>query len=104
MKLDHKFLDIKYILIQVFLTQLKPYIVDISYSVNLMTVNVQIVMLEGSILDEFYVKGTVEKLKDYKVTFNKIFISKDDFNVNKGIWLPNKYNWLENVLLSKSEV
>jgi len=104
MKFDHQFLDIKYILLKVFLMKLKPYILDISYSVNLMTVDIQIVMLEGAVLDDVYASQTVTQLVGYRVNFNEIFISRNNYNLEKGIWLPRKYNWLENVLLSKSEV
>lgn len=104
MNYNEIFLDINYSLIKVFLLDVKPNIIDISYSVNANIISIQIVLLENTILEESLKNDVVEELVDYIVEFNLIFISGDAYNLNRGAWKPSDYNWLSCVILSKSEI
>lgn len=104
MKDDEQFLDLNYTLIRSLLVGVKPNIIDISYSVDLNIVEIQIVLLENTTVDERYKNKVIQELVNYKVNFNLIYISRDSYNLNKGNWLPSGYNWLPNVVLSKAEI
>jgi hypothetical protein len=104
MKYNENFLDINYSLIRVFLLDVKPNIIEISYSVIPNIITVQIVLLENTILEESSKINVTQELADYAVEFNLIHISRETYNLNKGSWQPIAYNWLANVILSKSEI
>ena len=101
MKYDEKFLDVKYILMNVFLLNIRPNILDVSYSIESLEINIQVVLLEDTELDSFSLKELIDELKGFTVKLNLIFISKMDYNSNKGNWMPIGYEWRSIVVLSK---
>lgn len=98
------FLEIKLNLIDLVLLDMPVDVIDISYDFDRDNINIQIVLLKGSILE----KSRYEKLnyffKDYTVKIKTIFISRDFFNERRGEWLPHGYTWLSNILFSKAEI
>lgn len=97
-------LDIKYALINVFLTQNDRNVLDISYSVNRKVINIQLILLEHSLLKSLYIDRLNNELAGYIINLTKIYISRDEYNSNRDNWNPVAYNWLEDVLLSKLEI
>jgi hypothetical protein len=101
---NNEYLEIKYALINAFLLKAPDNIVDISYSVENDTIIIQVVLLEGTDLKQSIYERVENSLKNHEVIIKKVFISKEKFNENKGLWVPRYYNWLTYVLLSKAEV
>ncbi|KIO76868.1 hypothetical protein TH53_12220 [Pedobacter lusitanus] len=104
MEYDENFLDVKYIMMNVFLLNIRPNILDVSYSIESHEINIQVVLLENTELDSLYLKELIYKLKDFAVKLNVIFISKLDYNSNNGNWIPTRYKWQSIVVLSKSGI
>lgn len=99
-----KYVSLKNQLINIFLKHMKRNILDISYEYETNTIILQIVMEEQSFLDKSYMEMIDKELKDYIVNVNTIYVSKDEFNKNKGNWAPMGYKWLSHVLYSKNEI
>jgi hypothetical protein len=49
---DYKFLDVHYALIETFLLGIRENIVDISYSVESKNISIQVVLLEGTSVED----------------------------------------------------
>ena len=98
------YFDIKFRLINVFLLEMHENILDISYAYDKDTLNLQIVLLEGTVLAKCYDKSLRDTFNEYDVKIDMIFLTKEIFNQNKGGWLPSGYKWLEFVLYSKAEI
>jgi len=98
-----EFIDIKCALIDVFLLQMTENILDISYSLSGNGILLQIVLLEGTSLDENIIDKMHIYLSDYTISIKTIFLSKKQFNENPGDFLPTYYTWLTHNLYSKAE-
>jgi hypothetical protein len=103
MAYNKSFLDVEYTLIIILLSNVKPNVLDISYDVIGETLNLQIVLLHNTALDKPMQNDLVRELPNYLINFNYIFTSKAAYNLSKGKWRPSTYNWLPNVILSKSQ-
>lgn len=99
-----RFLKVKLNLIDLFLLNMEVDIIDISYDFDRENIDIQIVLLEGSILENSRYEKLNHLLNDYTIKVKTIFVTKDLFNEGKGEWLPCGYKWLSNVLFSKAEI
>jgi hypothetical protein len=79
-------------------------ILDISYDKGDGQIYIQIVLLKGKPMPAESLNKVKEYLPDWKITIYAVFMSKEEFNENRGEWQPVYYNWLANVLFSKAEV
>lgn len=104
MKYNIDYISIKYSLAKALMFNANEGILDISYYVIDRKIELQVVLLNGSILSEQEAEGVKESLLEYDVNVKEIYITKEQFNENIGEWTPKYYEWLENVLFSKSEV
>lgn len=104
MDYNKTYLDIKNILINFFLKKHNENILDISYLVNDNIINIQIILLENSDFELVNLNKMKQELIDYKLIINKVFMSKEKYNLNSKNWTPINYKWLDNVLLSKLEI
>lgn len=99
----NEYLMIKIKLINLFLSQMFREVLDISYSYDKKYLKLQIVLLKGYELHNI-ARDLENSFKDFAVDIEFIYLTKDEFNSNKGDWLPVKYEWLPNVLYSKAEI
>lgn len=104
MSYNFKMIDIQYALINVFLIDAEENIVDISYSIESDEIKIQIVILEGTDIEETTIQKARENIEEFKIVIIKKIISKEKFNENRGNWQPSNYNWLSHPLFSKAEV
>lgn len=98
------YIEIHTHLIDIFMRKMSKNIVDISYDFNDNDIIIQVVLLENSSLNEYYILELKDLLTNHYVNINTVFVSKDIFNKGKGEWLPLGYKWLTNVLYSKAEI
>ena len=104
MKYNKKYIDIKYGLMRSFMLDMEENILDISYGYDINSINIQIVLLYGTTLSNNIKNRLFENLNEFEIVISEVFISKTNFNDNKGIWQPKHYTWLPNLLFSKAEV
>jgi hypothetical protein len=97
-------IEFSYSLISAFLVEFNNDILDISYTNRDKEISFQIVLLEGKILPEKIKNRLIQLLPEYNITIKQINLSREQFNMSKGEWLPRNYKWLESVLFSKAEV
>ena len=98
-----QYIDVKYTLINTFLIGLSDNILDISYSLNGKKLIIQTVLLQGTDLPKKVKEQIKLKLIEFDIVLNEVFISKEEFNQNKGEWAPIHYQLLDYLLFSKAE-
>jgi predicted amino acid-binding ACT domain protein len=103
MEYNSEYINIKYALISAFLFKADSNILDISYNVQSDTLTIQVVLLEGAILSETLKEKAKINLPELDIVINVIHLTKEEFNENKGEWLPKHYQWLNYLLFSKAE-
>lgn len=99
-----EYLNIKLKLGDVFLLQMPHYILDISYSydVKLKVIEIQIVLIQGYILED--IKDKVSKhINNYYIHIDFVFLTRHEFNSDAVNWPPLKYTWLTHILYSKNK-
>lgn len=79
-------------------------VLDISYNFNETKIDIQVVLLEGFNLSQDRIANLKEKLSSFDVATTEIYLTKKQFNENKGEWQPRYYKWLDHLLFSKAEV
>ena len=104
MKLDQEYTRLKYALINAFLIDADSDILDISYVRKGSLIVIQVVLLEGRDLSIEVKRRVCDVLDAFTIQFKEISISKKQFNKARGVWVPQYYHWLDNVLFSKAEV
>lgn len=104
MEYNIDYIDLKYILINCFLSKADKNILDISYSKDGMKITIQAVLLDGFTLLEETKEKTKERLSNFDVGITELYLTKEQFNESKGEWQPKYYKWLDYLLFSKAEV
>lgn len=104
MEYNLDYINLKCTLINCFLFKADKNILDISYSINEKEITIQVVLLEGFSLSQERADNVKERLSIFDVVFTEQYITKEQFNENKGEWQSKYYKWLDNLLFSKAEV
>lgn len=104
MNYDIKYLEVRCSLIDSFLKEAESNVLDISYTVEGGSITIQIVLLENTTLSEKSRARIANNLQAFVVTIIEIYISKEKFNDYEGVWLPQHYNWMSDVLFSKAKI
>ena len=104
MKYNFDYINLKYILINCFLLKADKAVLDISYSVVEKQVAIQIVLLDGFVLPQERIDKVREILVGFDVVITELYLTREQFNENKGEWQPQYYKWLDYLLFSKVEV
>jgi hypothetical protein len=99
-----EFINIQYAIISSFLIKADKNVLDISYNINGNEIAIQIVMLEGFTLSQKQIDDVKKNLGSFDVSIVELYLTKEQFNENKGEWLPQYYKWLDYLLFSKAEV
>lgn len=99
----NEYLMVKTKLINLFLSQMVREILDISYEYDKKHLKLQIVLLKGYELHNI-ARDIENSFQNFTVDIEFVYLTKDEFNSNKGNWLPAKYEWLLHVLYSKAEI
>ncbi|MEM6272604.1 MAG: hypothetical protein AAF998_24545 [Bacteroidota bacterium] len=103
MDYNETLIDIQYALINAILIDLPAEILDVSYSLGEAQVLVQFVILDSYEIPQEIVDKLRNSLPLYKVDVDKIRLTVADFNKDIGLWKPTSYDWLDFLLLSKSQ-
>ena len=103
MNFNKEYIDVKVALINSILSNVPENILDVSYSFTENSVELQIVVIEGTDIDKSLLSGIESSLNKYKTDIKILDCSKEAYNRNKGNWNPVEYGWLDYVLYSKSE-
>lgn len=101
---NYKYINTQYILIKVFLFKADKNVLDISYNIDKNKILIQVVLLEGFTLSQERIDSVKESLADFDVVITELYLTKKQFNENKGEWQPKYYKWIGYLLFSKSEV
>lgn len=101
---NYELINTQYALIEALLFKADKNVLDISYSVEEKRITVQVVLLEGFTLSGERINDIKETLGGYEVLIKELYLTKDQFNENKGEWQPQYYKWLDYLLFSKAEV
>ncbi len=103
-KYNDEYISIQYLLIDIFLLPVDQNILDISYELVKTKLTIQLVLLNGSAFPIKQLEYAKQKMPQFEIIINKIYLTKEQFNENKGDWSPIHYNWLKHLLFSKAEV
>ena len=104
MQYNIDYLDIKYALVKAFMFNASEDILDISYCRTDTKIEIQVVLLEGCLLSDQMRERVKKNLPEFHLSIAELHVTKELFNENIGEWAAKYYDWLENVLFSKSEV
>lgn len=104
MKYDIDYINIKYSLLNALLIKASKGILDVSYNKTGTEINIQIVLLKGTFLNDEIKKKVRGILSEYDIKITELYLTKEQFNENKGEWNPKYYQWLDCLLFSKAEV
>ncbi|MCZ2101155.1 MAG: hypothetical protein LC107_06425 [Chitinophagales bacterium] len=99
-----EYINTHYALISSFLIKADKNVLDISYNVDEKKMTIQVVLLEGFTLSKERTDNVKERLSGFEVVITELYLTKDQFNENKGEWQPRYYKWLDYLLFSKAEV
>jgi hypothetical protein len=91
-------------LISSFLTKADRNVLDINYSVDGYKITIQVVMLECVVLSHDRIDNVKENLSSFDISITELYLTKEQFNENRGEWQPQYYKWLDYLLFSKAEV
>jgi hypothetical protein len=75
----------------------------ISYNVQDFTLEIQVILLEGSNLSKEVKVNIRDRLSHFKIEIIELHLTKEKFNENIGEWQPKYYKWLNYLLFSKAE-
>src|SRR5687767_535487 len=103
MQYNQEYLSLKYALVKSFLLPASRNILDISYKINSRHIDIQIVLLSGTFMSNEANNIVFNNFPNYVISIKEIYLTKEEFNVNKGEWEPQNYKWLDNLLFSKAE-
>lgn len=104
MNYNTEYLDVHYGMMNAFMIDASPFLLDVSYSKEGKRVTIQLVLVDGAIVsDELFLEKLKANLISYEICVKKVYLTKEKFNESKGGWRPKYYEWLENLLFSKSE-
>lgn len=78
------------------------YIYDISYSVNENVITIQLILKNGHFISEYPKQNLISSLPKREIKFKEIQMTEIEFKASSDSWSPMNYDWLENVLYSKS--
>jgi len=104
MKYDNKYNNLQYSLMSAFMLNASRDLLDVSYTVSDSEILIQIVLLEGTADFGTIRKDVSEMLPEYSIEIREVLLTKEQFNENKGEWIPIYYSWLDSVLFCKAEV
>lgn len=104
MEYNLDYINLKYTLINCFLFKADKNVLDISYNFNETKIDIQVVLLEGFNLSQERIANLKERLSSFDVAITELYLTKKQFNENKGEWQPRYYKWLDHLLFSKAEV
>lgn len=104
MKYNLEYLNLHYGLSRIFLIDAEPSILDISYHRKESILDIQVIMLEGHKLTDIYFQKLEIAFPKLVPNIHVIYLTKKEFNENKGDWRPTKYSWLKHVLFAKAEI
>jgi len=79
-------------------------LLDVSYTASDSEIMIQIVLLKGTTDFGTIRRDIAEILPEYSIEITEVWLTKEQFNENKGEWIPKYYSWLEFVLFCKAEV
>jgi len=99
-----EYLNTHYAFVEAFLFKADKNVLDISYSVVEKVIAIQVVILEGFSLPIQLVENIKKSLPDFVVAITELHLTKEQFNENKGEWLPRYYKWMDYLLFSKAEI
>lgn len=91
-------------MISSFLTKADRNVLDINYSVDGYKITIQVVMLECVVLSHDRIDNVKENLSSFDISITELYLTKEQFNENRGEWQPQYYKWLDYLLFSKAEV
>ncbi len=97
-------INISYTLMETFMVKADKNLLDISFMIEGKIITIQIVLLTGATLSISTLNKLFTSLHDYEVVIKYIHLSKEQFNESKGQWSPKSYDWIGNLLFSKSEI
>lgn len=89
---------------EAFMFRADTNVLDISYSINETKIVIQVVLLEGFNLPQERIDNVKVRLSGFDVVITELYLTKKQFNENKGEWHPQYYKWLDFLLFSKAEV
>lgn len=101
MALNTEYIDLKYALVNFFLVEADKNVLDVSYNVDGVNLTIQVVLLAGYTLSQERMATLTESLAAFNVTIREVYLTKEQFNENKGEWRPTHYEWLKYLLFSK---
>lgn len=101
---DLEYIDTHFILMEVFLFKANKNLLDVSYYKNEKKIVIQVVMLKGYYLSNEIIVKIRESLSSFDVEISELQLTKEEYNENRGEWLPIHYKWLDYMLFSKAEV
>lgn len=104
MKYDIEYINVKYALLNAFMLNASKDVLDISYNKVDSEIIIQVVLMKGAVLFDEIKKTAIGNLPEYKIEIKELYLTKEQFNENKGEWAPKYYNWLDNLLFCKAEV
>jgi hypothetical protein len=101
---NYEYINTQYALMEAFLFKVDKNVLDISYSVDVNKITIQVVLLEGFTLSQERIKNIKDRLSNVDVIITELHLTKEQFNENKGEWQPKYYKWIGYLLFSKAEV
>lgn len=102
MTYNKEYTDIQYFMIQIFMIKAGSNILDVSYEYEHKKIVIQIVLLRDTVLSEKIEDKLLEYFEKFEIVY--VYMTKDEFNSNKGAWQPLNYRWLRYLLFSKAEI
>ncbi len=105
MSYDFKYINTEAAIIESLLINADSNLLDVSFTINGNKIIIQVIHLSNHILPIEKRNNLICALNFYdEILINEFQISRENFNENKGDWLPKYYNWLDFVIFSKAEV
>lgn len=101
---NYEYINVHYALIEAFLIKADTNILDISYNVENKKLVIQIVLLEGASFSRKLFNTIRKRLVGFEIEIMDLYLTKEQFNENRGQWTPVNYKWLDYLLFSKAEV
>ena len=104
MRYNTKYNNLRYSLMSAFMLNASKDLLDVSYTASDSEIMIQIVLLRGTTDFGTIRKDIAEMLPEYSIEIREVWLTKEQFNENKGEWIPIYYSWLDSVLFCKAEV
>jgi hypothetical protein len=92
------------LLINGFLIDAEPNILDVSYTHDTNRVVIQVILLKGNVISHEKMKVIGQLLIGYQWRIIEVNLSREQYNEKIDMWLPKNYTWLANILFSITEI